>query len=57
MAGMFTGLLAILAIPSILKVLIFTKKSSTTVDAYKRYIQTIFHTLSWFRCDLKPGTT
>lgn len=26
------------------------------MTAYKRYIQTIYHTLVWFRHDLKPGT-
>jgi hypothetical protein len=56
MNGCLTGLLAILAIPTILNVLIFTGKSSNTYTAYKRYIQTVFHTLSWFRTDLKPGT-
>jgi len=56
MFAMYLGLVAILAIPSVLKVLIYTKKSSPTVAAYKRYIQTIFHTLQWFRNDLEPGT-
>lgn len=54
--GMYLGLLAILAIPSILNVLVFTEKSSSDQTAYKRYMQTIYHTLSWFRHDLKPGT-
>jgi ER-bound oxygenase mpaB/B'/Rubber oxygenase, catalytic domain len=26
------------------------------MTAYKRYMQTIYHTLTWFRHDLKPGT-
>ncbi|CAG9808283.1 unnamed protein product [Chironomus riparius] len=56
MFAMYLGLVAILAIPSVLKILIYTKKSSPTEAAYKRYIQTIFHTLRWFRYDLKPGT-
>lgn len=56
MFGMYLGLVAIFAIPSVLNVLIHTKKSSPTVAAYRRYIQTIFHTLRWFRYDLKPGT-
>lgn len=54
--GMYCGLLAILAIPSILNILVHTNKSSTDMTAYKRYIQTIYHTLAWFRNDLKPGT-
>ena len=53
---MYMGLLAILAIPSILNVLIHTKKSSSNMTAYKRYMQTIYHTLTWFRHDLEPGT-
>lgn len=53
---MYLGLIAILAIPSILKVLIHTKRSSSDYTAYKRYMQTIFHTLEWFRNDFTPGT-
>lgn len=53
---MYLGLLTILAIPSIIRVLVYTKKSSTDVTAYKRYMQTIYHTLAWFRNDLRPGT-
>jgi hypothetical protein len=53
---MYLGLLAILAIPSIINVLIHTNKSSSDMTAYKRYIQTIYHTLTWFRHDLRPGT-
>lgn len=53
---MYVGLISILAIPSILAVLVHTKKSSSVVTAYRRYIQTIFHTLSWFRSDLKPDS-
>ena len=26
------------------------------MTAYKRYMQTIYHTLTWFREDLKPGS-
>lgn len=53
---MYLGLLAILAIPSILNVLIHTRRSSSDMTAYKRYMQTIYHTLAWFRNDLRPGT-
>lgn len=53
---MYLGLLAILAIPSILNVLVHTKRSSSDFTAYKRYIQTIYHTLTWFRHDLVPGS-
>lgn len=54
--AMYLGLVTILAIPSIIRVLIHTKKSSSDVTAYKRYMQTIYHTLAWFRQDLRPGT-
>lgn len=53
---MYCGLLAILAIPSILQVLAHTNKSSSDLAAYRRYMKTIYHTLTWFRHDLKPGT-
>ncbi|XP_055640175.1 uncharacterized protein LOC129777741 [Toxorhynchites rutilus septentrionalis] len=50
------GLIAVLAIPSILDVLNFTKRSSTPRTAYKRYILTILHTLNWYKEDMRPGT-
>jgi hypothetical protein len=53
---MYLGLLAILSIPTILNVLVHTNQSSSDYTAYKRYMQTIYHTLLWFRNDLKPGT-
>lgn len=53
---MYCGLLAILAIPTILNVLVYTRRSGSDQTAYRRYIQTIYHTLVWFRHDLKPGT-
>lgn len=55
-AGKLSGLLAVLAIPSILKILICTKASSTPYTAYKRYLETVFHTMSWYEHDLKPGS-
>lgn len=55
-AGKLCGLLAVLAVPSILKILMCTKQSSTPFTAYKRYLQTIFHTLSWYEDELKPGS-
>ncbi|XP_055539957.1 uncharacterized protein LOC129726839 isoform X2 [Wyeomyia smithii] len=50
------GLLVVFAIPSILEVLMFTRRSSTTVTAYKRYVLTILHTLNLYNAELKPGT-
>lgn len=54
---MLCGLLVILAVPSILNVLIYTKQSSTAMTAYRRYVATIMHTLNWYYEDLTPGST
>lgn len=51
MSAMYFGLLSIIATPSILKILIHTKRSSSTVRAYRRYIKTVFNVLYWFRED------
>lgn len=56
MFAMYLNLISTLAIPSILKILVHTSKSSTDMTAYRRYVQTIFHVLTWFREELKPGT-
>nr|XP_023029586.1 uncharacterized protein LOC111517615 [Leptinotarsa decemlineata] len=50
------GLVAILSIPTILRILIFTKQSSSAVTAYKRYVATIFHMTIWYDEDFKPGS-
>ncbi|XP_053695945.1 uncharacterized protein LOC128743407 [Sabethes cyaneus] len=50
------GLLVILAVPSILDVLVYTKQSSTALTAYRRYIATIMHVLNWYYEDLTPGS-
>lgn len=55
-AGNLSGLLAVLSIPSILDVLVFTKGSAVPVTAYKRYLQTIFHMLTWYEYELTPGS-
>ncbi|XP_046605771.1 uncharacterized protein LOC124298156 [Neodiprion virginianus] len=46
------GLVAVLAVPSILKVLIYTKKSGTACAAFKRYLETSLHTRAWYMADL-----
>lgn len=56
LAGKLAGLVAVLSIPSILKILILTKGSRTPMTAYRRYLATIFHTMSWYENDLTPGT-
>ncbi|XP_011211327.2 uncharacterized protein LOC105231623 isoform X1 [Bactrocera dorsalis] len=47
-AGMFYGLVAVLAIPSILRVLMCTRQSSTCLTAFRRYMRTILHTNAWY---------
>lgn len=54
--GKLYGLIAVLSVPSILKILIHTRNSSNSCKAYKRYIATIFHTISWYENELKPGS-
>lgn len=53
---MLAGLVAVLSIPSILKVLISTNKSSTSKTAYTRYFRTILHVFKWHSHKLKPGS-
>ncbi|KAM7361383.1 uncharacterized protein ACRADG_011587 [Cochliomyia hominivorax] len=56
-SGMLAGLVAVLAIPSILKVLICTRQSSTAATAYRRYVRTILHTASWYENSPTPRTS
>uniref|UniRef100_A0A0C9PRD0 Mb1430_0 protein n=1 Tax=Fopius arisanus TaxID=64838 RepID=A0A0C9PRD0_9HYME len=46
------GLLAVLIIPSILRVLIWTKKSGTPCTAFSRYLETLLHTYYLFASDI-----
>ncbi|CAK1541554.1 unnamed protein product [Leptosia nina] len=55
--SMLLGLVAVFAVPSILKVLISTRRSNSVYTSYKRYVSTVLHTVSWFEHDLKPGST
>ncbi|XP_020710158.3 uncharacterized protein LOC105689712 [Athalia rosae] len=48
-----SGLVSVLAIPSILEVLVQTKQSGTPCTAFKRYLETIFHTRVWYKADFK----
>lgn len=45
---MLAGLVAVLSIPSILKVLICTKQSNTASRAYRRYVRTMLHVYAWY---------
>lgn len=46
------GLTSTLAIPTMLRILIFTKQSSTIEKAYRRYVLTIWHMHLWYTKDI-----
>ncbi|XP_026285270.1 uncharacterized protein LOC113211178 [Frankliniella occidentalis] len=48
-----SGLLTLLAIPSIVKVLVLTKQSGQPDKAFRRYVDTIRHMLFWYRTDIR----
>uniref|UniRef100_A0A182U9T9 Uncharacterized protein n=1 Tax=Anopheles melas TaxID=34690 RepID=A0A182U9T9_9DIPT len=52
--GKLCGLLAIITVPSILRVLVHTNQSSEPRTAYRRYVATIMHTLEWYFEDFVP---
>lgn len=54
--NMMLGLLAILAIPSVRRVLVHTQMSGTKITAYRRYLATLLHVKVWYDADLKPGS-
>ncbi|XP_069356858.1 uncharacterized protein [Maniola hyperantus] len=54
--SMILGLVAVLAVPSILQILISSRRSNSIFTAYRRYVSTLLHTVSWFEHDLKPGS-
>ncbi|XP_072934534.1 uncharacterized protein [Epargyreus clarus] len=54
--SMLLGLVAVFAIPSILRVLVGSRRSTSVYTAYKRYLSTLLHTVSWFENELKPGS-
>ncbi|XP_063985542.1 uncharacterized protein LOC135166832 isoform X2 [Diachasmimorpha longicaudata] len=49
MIAKLSGLLVLLAVPSILDVLRFTKQSGTPCAAFRRYAATILHTCIWYK--------
>uniref|UniRef100_A0AAG5D4S5 ER-bound oxygenase mpaB/mpaB'/Rubber oxygenase catalytic domain-containing protein n=1 Tax=Anopheles atroparvus TaxID=41427 RepID=A0AAG5D4S5_ANOAO len=54
--GKLCGLLAIIAVPSILRVLVHTNQSSEPRTAYRRYVATVMHTLEWYYEALRPSS-
>ncbi|XP_045539274.1 uncharacterized protein LOC106715639 [Papilio machaon] len=53
---MIPGLVAIFSVPTILQVLVCSRRSSSKYTAFKRYISTSLHVKSWLSHDLKPGS-
>ncbi|XP_045539137.1 uncharacterized protein LOC106709945 [Papilio machaon] len=54
--SMTSGLISVFSVPTILAVLVGSRRSSSKYTAFKRYLSTFLHVMSWFRYDLKPGT-
>ncbi|XP_044265639.1 uncharacterized protein LOC123011968 [Tribolium madens] len=54
--GKFLGLLTVLSIPSIVRILIYTKMSGTALTAYKRYLSTVFHMVIWYQSEFTPDS-
>uniref|UniRef100_A0A182M5B7 ER-bound oxygenase mpaB/mpaB'/Rubber oxygenase catalytic domain-containing protein n=1 Tax=Anopheles culicifacies TaxID=139723 RepID=A0A182M5B7_9DIPT len=54
--GKLCGLLAIVTVPSILRVLVHTNQSSEPKTAYRRYVATLLHTLEWYYEDMTPSS-
>ncbi|XP_022112480.2 uncharacterized protein LOC110991432 isoform X1 [Pieris rapae] len=55
-SSMMVGLVAVFAVPSILKILISTRRSNSVYTSYRRYLSTVLHTVSWFEHEFKPGS-
>ncbi|XP_069356861.1 uncharacterized protein [Maniola hyperantus] len=55
-ASMILGVLALFSIPSILNVLVGSRRSSSSYTAYKRYFSTHQHVNAWFEHELKPDS-
>ncbi|XP_026731601.1 uncharacterized protein LOC113496544 [Trichoplusia ni] len=55
-SAMLMGLVAVFSIPSILRVLMGSRRSNSVYTAYKRYLSTLLHTITWFEHELKPGS-
>ncbi|KAL1512480.1 hypothetical protein ABEB36_002065 [Hypothenemus hampei] len=50
------GLVSVLSIPSILRILTFTKMSEDRYSSYKRYVATVLHMNIWYESNFKPGS-
>ncbi|CAK1590417.1 unnamed protein product [Parnassius mnemosyne] len=55
-SAMLLGMVNVLAVPSILRILVGARRSDDVYPAFKRYVSTFLHAISWFESDLKPGS-
>lgn len=49
MVAKLSGLYVLIALPSVLDLIVFTKQSSAPCTAFRRYVSTIFHTVLWYK--------
>ncbi|XP_068623747.1 uncharacterized protein [Battus philenor] len=54
--AMLLGLVNVLAVPSILRILVGARRSNDVYPAFKRYLSTFLHSITWFEHDLEPGS-
>lgn len=54
--ALLVGLMATASSPTLLKILMFTKQSSTEALAYRRYKANALHGQAWYRSPIKPGS-
>nr|XP_026488573.1 uncharacterized protein LOC113395221 [Vanessa tameamea] len=50
------GLIGVYSVPTILAVLVGSRRSNSPYTAYKRYSSTFMHITTWLKHELKPGT-
>lgn len=56
MVSNMLGMFSLISEPIGAKLLDKTGKSSTAESAKKRYTSTVVHMISWYQCDLVPGS-
>ncbi|CAH2051904.1 unnamed protein product, partial [Iphiclides podalirius] len=54
--AMLLGLVNVLAVPSILRILVGARRSNDVYPAFKRYLSTFLHAVSWFESDMHRGS-
>lgn len=51
------GLLVLLAVPSVLRVLVHTRRSATPISSFRRYLSTVAHMLEWYSANADGDLT